>query len=195
MGRKDISDVIQIGFQFGGREGIVEPSRKFYLSISYIKLYRSAPEPELIYVSDGRLPEKVSMGMVNEELEQIVMEGDGEASLFDTADEGASARESRREMYWKYRGEQSLVNSGLAYSIVRVLGYDEERRPTVTERLACREKKEGIGKVTRKDVAEVCYRALAEPRATNKIFYATREETGELQLGEENDIFEGFPYY
>ena len=96
-------------------------------------------------------------------------------------------------MYWKYRGEQSLVNSGLAYSIVRVLGYDEARRPGPTERLVCRLGGGGIGKVTRKDVAEVCYRALAEPRATNKVFYTTREETGELQIGkEDNDVFEEF---
>ena len=114
-------------------------------------LAHRSPEPEIIYVSDGRLPSKVSKTMVNEELEQIVTEGEG--SLFDEADEGASMRESRREMYWKYRGEQSLINSGLAYSIVRVLGYDET--PSVTERLVCKKMREGIGKVTRKDVAEV----------------------------------------
>ncbi|GMI42194.1 hypothetical protein TrCOL_g4627 [Triparma columacea] len=195
MGKDDARDVSQIGFSFGGRASDSPGWSRgsFYLSVSYIKVYKSAVEPEIIYVSDGRLPQEVTQDMVNEELEQIVAKDGGGGSLFDEAEEGATARESRREMYWKYRGEQSLVNSGLAYSIVRVLGYDEARRPGPTERLVCRLGGGGIGKVTRKDVAEVCYRALAEPRATNKVFYTTREETGELQIGkEDNDVFEEF---
>ncbi|GMH70052.1 hypothetical protein TrRE_jg12696, partial [Triparma retinervis] len=195
MGKEEVRDVSQIGFEFKGRGSDKEGWNRgaFYLSLSYIKVYRSAPEPEIIYVSDGRLPETVTADMVNEELEQIVAADDGEGSLFSSADEGLTARESRREMYWKYRGEQSLINSGLAYSIVRVLDYDEAARPSPTERLVCKLDKAGVGKVTRKDVAEVCYRALAEPRATNKVFYTTREETGRLQLGkEDNDVFDEF---
>ena len=190
----DARDIRQIGFRFKGREKD-EPGRpkgKFYLSLSYIKVYKATPEPEIIYVSDGRLPTHVGADQVNENLEQIVLQSDSDGSLFEEGEEQLSIRDSSREMFWKYKGEQSLINSGLGYSIMRVNGYDETQ--SVTSKLTCQSTDEGgVNKVSRKDVAEVCYRALGDPRVTNKMFYVNKVDTGKVQLASgDSDVFEKF---
>mmetsp|Transcript_30958 Transcript_30958/g.34774 ORF Transcript_30958/g.34774 Transcript_30958/m.34774 type:complete len:251 (-) Transcript_30958:98-850(-) len=38
--------------------------QSFYLSLSYIKVYRAQPEPEFIYLSDARIPPVIRNGMV-----------------------------------------------------------------------------------------------------------------------------------
>ena len=45
---------------------------RFYLAFSYIKVYRSQPEPEFVYVSDARIPPIVRSNMVEDELKQIL---------------------------------------------------------------------------------------------------------------------------
>ena len=74
-------DVRHIGFRFrsssnsGGyradRKTGIEWSR-FYLAISYIKVYRSQPEPEFVYVSDARIPHVVHDHMLAHESKQIL---------------------------------------------------------------------------------------------------------------------------
>ena len=78
------NDVRQIGFRFrGSRNKDLLPRllqnvvpkrkrRKFYLALSYIKVYRSPPEPEFIYLSDARIPPIVKNGMVRDDIRQIL---------------------------------------------------------------------------------------------------------------------------
>ena len=92
-------NITQVGFSYDG-------GGEFYLSLSYMKLYRKEKRqtPEFLFVSDGRLPVEVKGEMVNDGLEQIEEEGSSE--LFDEEEEGKSVRERKRERYWKWKGEE-----------------------------------------------------------------------------------------
>ena len=138
------TDVRQIGFRFRGSRNMdllpplfknINPQRnrrKFYLAFSYIKVYRSPPEPEFIYLSDARIPPTVKNGMVRDDVKQIIpplaLEGNasvqkGGASASDAYrifDEQEAKRvnenrmdRSNEETYFKYKGEKLLRDSGL----------------------------------------------------------------------------------
>ena len=145
------NDVRQIGFRYradsnrdrfrfekGGEYS------NFYLALSYIKVYRSQPEPEFVYLSDARIPSTIQSSMINHDIRQIVPasssssldtdndgneEGGATVELFDeskiksaTQDKGRSSEET----YFKYRGEEILKSSGLNYAIIRVSEYNED---------------------------------------------------------------------
>ncbi|GMH92422.1 hypothetical protein TL16_g12344 [Triparma laevis f. inornata] len=101
------TNVTQVGFSYS--EGC-----SFYLSISYIKLLKKElrQTPEIIFVSDGRLPVNITGDMVNDGLELIEDGGGSGSELFDEEEEGKGIRERKRERYWKWKGEQSLKSSG-----------------------------------------------------------------------------------
>ena len=140
-------DVRQIGFRFrGNRNKDTSPSmfkninpqrnrRKFYLALSYIKVYRSPPEPEFVYLSDARIPPVVKNGMVRDDVRQIIpavaIEGNTAtevvggpsapaAETYRIFDEKEAKRvaenrmdRSSEETYFKYKGEKLLRDSGL----------------------------------------------------------------------------------
>ena len=139
------TDVRQIGFRFrGSRNNDILPPmfknispqrnrRKFYLALSYIKVYRSPPEPEFIYLSDARIPPTVKNGMVRDDVKQIIpalaLEGNGSMQegggsvpdayrIFDEEEakrvtENNRLDRSNEETYFKYKGEKLLRDSGL----------------------------------------------------------------------------------
>ena len=138
------TDVRQIGFRFRGSRNMdllpslfknINPQRnrrKFYLALSYIKVYRSPPEPEFIYLSDARIPPTVKNGMVRDDVKQIIpalaLEGNGSAleggssvaDAYRIFDEQEAKRvtenrmdRSNEETYFKYKGEKLLRDSGL----------------------------------------------------------------------------------
>ena len=146
----DGNDVKQIGFRIKSLDNlditnkITSQGRSanknwipFYLALSYIKVYRSQPEPEFIYFSDARLGE-VNDNMIHHELKQVIMSGSNKDS-FDSINEATtlfdeeeakrvitSRRDrSQQELYYKYCGEEILKNSGLSYSIIRIPGLNE----------------------------------------------------------------------
>ena len=127
-------DIRQIGFRYraDANKDKTEPGQysSFYMAFAYIKVFRSTPEPEFVYLSDARIPRKVSKGMVRHELKQLVhQEGeDGVVTLLDETELKRIADTSDRtveETYFKYRGEEILKSSGLNYAIVRVADYNE----------------------------------------------------------------------
>ena len=130
----DGKDIRQIGFRFRGDQNsdLVDDTTmynnksnqqtkkmkwvKFYLAFSYIKVYRSQPEPEFIYLSDSRIPPKIKNGMVRHDLRQLIMEEDS-VTIFDEKDVERVTKNpkdrSGEEVYFKYRGEEILRHSGL----------------------------------------------------------------------------------
>jgi hypothetical protein len=61
---------------------------RFYLAISYIKLYRSQPEPEFVYVSDARIPHVVYNHMIEHESKQILPYSDAPFQSLSNRDNG-----------------------------------------------------------------------------------------------------------
>ncbi|TAE58233.1 MAG: NAD-dependent epimerase/dehydratase family protein [Nostocales cyanobacterium] len=76
---------------------------------------------------------------------------------------------------WKLRGEESLRNSGISYTIIRPCALTEE--PGNKELIV--EQGDNIrGKISRNDVAEICVQSLQQPKAKNITF--------EVKEGENN---------
>lgn len=128
-------DVKQIGFRVDSADNVLpadDPNKarykflKFYIALCYIKVYRSQPEPEFVYLSDARMPHTVKNAMVRHDLKRIISDSDGEEGEALFSDEEAKRLLhnpkdlSGEELYYKYRGEEILKNSGLQYSIIRV---------------------------------------------------------------------------
>uniref|UniRef100_A0A7S3VCL8 NAD(P)-binding domain-containing protein n=1 Tax=Chaetoceros debilis TaxID=122233 RepID=A0A7S3VCL8_9STRA len=214
-------DVKQIGFRIDSAENLItfqdrynakkrfQPKWvKFYLALCYIKVYRSQPEPEFIYLSDSRIPSTLKNGMVRHDIRRIQSvdsqqkegssssssEGVGGAgdSIFDEAEakrvlENPKDR-SGEELYYKYRGEEILKNSGLQYSICRV--------PTLNElpsgefsTIQLKKDNDKLTAVSRAEVAAVCVSALLDPNARNSCFYLTKGKSGGARLDSREDAF------
>lgn len=97
----------------------------FYLALSYIKLYRSNIEPELVFLSDSRIPPWVRNELVRHDKKQFILntaaitsEEDAGYTLF-TGDNlnnpilSAETDKGHEATYYKYLGEQLLRQSGL----------------------------------------------------------------------------------
>jgi len=135
----DISDVRLLGFRFRRGDNVqrgYKRSNRFYLSISYIKLYRSQLEPEVVLVSDAAIPCRVTPDMLRHDQKKIVrMETEIESNRMDLGDmddykilevdESDDQSNEKQRSYYKFMGEQVLRNSGMTYTIVRVKGYNE----------------------------------------------------------------------
>jgi NAD(P)H-binding len=130
-------DVRYLGFRFRSSRNQKSPRGKkqedgmtsFYIALSYIKLYRTQPEPEFVYLSDARIPPVVLDSQVKHDIHQIVPlekvpSGMTENSfkIFDDSVlkdmksgkmTAAATNRIPEETYYKYRGEQVLKNSGL----------------------------------------------------------------------------------
>jgi hypothetical protein len=121
-------DVRRIGFRY--RSGSNPEKAKyekgdfesFYLAFSYIKVYRTQPEPEFVYLSDARIPPVIRSNMVRHDVHQLVTnenegEDDDSYQLLDQAALTTVAANpmtrSAEETYYKYRGEEILKSSGL----------------------------------------------------------------------------------
>ena len=94
--------------------------KSFYLALSYVKLYRIQPEPEFVYLSDARIPPKVLDRQVRHDIHQLtpvesLSTEEGGVQIFDdkALQRISSDRMARspEETYYKYRGEQVLLNS------------------------------------------------------------------------------------
>ena len=149
--------------------------QSFYLAFSYIKLYRSQPEPEFIYVSDARVPSIVRSDMVNHNTKRIeTWKTDTQSTVLidDNAPIIHDAVNTEEEVYYKYVGEETLKKSGLAYSVVRVKEYQNTSQDSTLTEIALVSDNESATKVTQDQVAQICVSALLDPGALNKSFYA-----------------------
>jgi hypothetical protein len=180
------TDVRNLGFRYrSAKNRLKEQSErgekaKFYLALSYIKLYRAQPEPEFVYVSDARIPPSVKSSMVRHDSRQLVAAGAGEESgVVQLLDESRlqAANDSERteeEVYYKFRGEDILRKSGLAYSIIRVMNFNES--PTgEASTIDLKSSNDEVLDVSRAEVAQICVSALMDPKALNKSFYVSKQ--------------------
>jgi hypothetical protein len=179
------SDIRFLGFRFSAQDAVTpaidsafffqgdkdNQYRQFYLAFDYIKVYRAQPEPEFVYLSDARIPRVITGGMVRHDRKQIREKRD---SILDESDVLLPAVDQRssEETYYKYRGEEILKRSGLAYAIVRVAGFNEVSfGEASTIKLSTEPSLEAV---SRSDVAQVCALALLDPNALNKSFYMAK---------------------
>ena len=144
---------------------------RFYLAMSYIKVYRSQPEPEFVYISDARIPPAVA---------EAPPEGPWSAIPIALPEDAVSKKNgafdrTSEETVGKHRGEELLKRSGLSYAIVRVgelndfpAGSDVELTATPPH---------DVPALSRADVARVCVQALLDPEALNKSFYLQHRQS------------------
>jgi hypothetical protein len=177
---------------------------RFYLALDYIKLYRSQPEPEFVYLSDARIPPVVRDGMVQHGARQILpvatsiqRSSSEEIRILDESAiqsvTGDKNGKSPEETYYKYLGEQVLKNSGLSYCIVRVLGFNESpsgESSTIDLRSSISTIDE-VEPVSRADVAKICVSALLDPDALNKSFYVSKKNQGS-SMNPDEDMHDKF---
>ena len=94
------SDVRYLGFRFRSSSNTPDKNRrlsrgrndqeeyqKFYMALSYIKVYRAQPEPEFIYLSDARIPPVIRDGMVHHQRRVLLTGDDCENRSKDKADQ------------------------------------------------------------------------------------------------------------
>lgn len=201
------SDVRQIGFRYRS-ENNPEKAKfekgalsSFYLAFSYIKVYRSQPEPEFVYLSDARIPPALSSNMVRHDVHQLVTAKDGESDdedsyqLLDQATlTSVAANPMARcaeETYYKYRGEEILKNSGLSYTIVRVSGFNEVPSGEAST-IDLKQSNDEMMAVSRAEVAQVCAEALLDPNALNKSLYMSKAKRKSQDLQREEDLSSKF---
>lgn len=123
----------------------------FELKIKSIQAYRAAQLPQFVMVS--------SAGVTRP----------GRSDL-DLAAEPPAVRMNDQLggiLTWKLRAEESLRNSGLAYTIVRPCALTEEFGG---EALVFAQGNTLKGQVSREDIAELCAQALEQPQACNLTF-------------------------
>jgi hypothetical protein len=203
-----------------GRNDRDRDYQRFYMALSYIKVYRAQPEPEFIYLSDARIPPVIRDGMVHHQRKILLTDDedllqshpsknknnkqDGGASETSTTllDEKDLQRKSKlerspEETYFKYRGEEILIKSGLCYTIIRVAGFNElSTSEASTIDLVKSNTETSIVPVSRAEVAQVCVSALLDPCALNKCVYMTKKTVAGKNVLDEEDIsakFEGIP--
>jgi hypothetical protein len=204
-------DIRQLGFRFRANENKSHSTfarsssdktgyNHFYLAFDYIKVYRSQPEPEFVYLSDARIPPMVSKEMVRHDRKQLQpkreVESEAPVLLLEEGEiSGAStaSQRSSEETYFKYRGEEILRNSGLSYSIVRVSGYNEIPSSDTSTVELTPYNDNGVAAVSRADVAQVCTAALLDPNALNKSFYVSKKLSATAQDEDMSAKFANLP--
>jgi uncharacterized protein YbjT (DUF2867 family) len=96
---------------------------------------------------------------------------------------------SPEETYFKYRGEEILIKSGLSYTIIRVAGFNElSTSEASTIDLVKSNTDTDIVPVSRAEVAQVCVSALLDPSALNKSVYMTKKKVAGKNVLDEEDI-------
>ncbi|GKY94897.1 hypothetical protein MPSEU_000454600 [Mayamaea pseudoterrestris] len=180
-------DVRNIGFRYSSSSNAMksklEPGQwsSFYLALCYMKLYRSQPEPEFVYLSDARIPPVVRSNMVSHATRKLLALADENEGvrLLDDATMKTVASDtkvrSEEETYYKFRGEEMIKSSGLSYSIIRVSGYNESPSGDLST-IDLSANNEDVTAVSRTDVAQVCVSALLDPNALNKSFYMRKKK-------------------
>ena len=122
-------DVRHIGFRYRGASNEQRYRRdegeniSFYMALSYVKVYREQPEPEFVYLSDARIPREVKNGMVRHDRRRFLSateELGGNSEIVQILDQKAlqnvkELARSEEETYFKFRGEETLKNSGLRW--------------------------------------------------------------------------------
>lgn len=132
-------DIRYLGFRFRSASNPAKQKQsqegedvRFYMALSYMKVYRLQPEPEFVYLSDARIPPVVESKMVRHRQRKLLTSGAHDSEAVKLLDENElksvkTLERSAEETYYKFRGEEVLRGSGLSYTIVRVAGFNEYR--------------------------------------------------------------------
>lgn len=193
-------DLKQIGFRFKSVDNPSSPEKywkwaKFYLALSYIKVYRSQPEPEFIYLSDARIPPEVKNSMVRHDIRRIKSTLDDGEALFDEEEVKRMMRnptdKSGEELYFKYKGEEILKKSGLSYAIIRIPELNELQSGEFST-IQLKQTNENLSTVSRSEVAAVCVSALLDPHARNTSFYVSKAKAGSWKSSIDENISKQF---
>ncbi|MFB2897910.1 CIA30 family protein [Aerosakkonemataceae cyanobacterium BLCC-F50] len=130
----------------------------FALQIETIKAYNGASLPQFILVSSAGVTRPGRPGINLEEEPPAVRMNDALGGI----------------LTWKLRGEDSVRESGIAYTIIRPCALTEE----AGGKTLVFEQGDNIrGKVSREDIAELCVQALEEPKACYLTFEVKETET------------------
>lgn len=160
----DRSDIVQMAVQYAKPE--VAPEKddgQFYLAMDHIKAYRTQEEPDFVLLSSVEVSSRAAVT----------------PTITDVAQEVAPADSDRAA--WKARAEDALRLSGFTYTIVRAGAFTEQpggqKALSVSQDVGEDGGGGGTGgrqerKISRADVAEVCVKALLDPRACNLTFDA-----------------------
>lgn len=144
------ADIRQMAVQYTKPEESPEKDDgQFYLAIDYIKTYRTQDEPDFVLVSCASVTNRNAAAL-------------DDAGLRDLASDDSSA--------WKYMAEKRLRNSGLTYTIVRPGTFTQQ--PGGAKAIMLEQSGDLSGVISRADVAEICVKALLDPRACNVTFDA-----------------------
>jgi len=123
----------------------------FSLQLESIKAYGGANLPQFVLVSSAGVTRPGRPGINLDEEPPAVRLNDQLGGI----------------LTWKLKGEDSLRESGIAYTIIRPCALTEE----VGGKELIFEQGDNIrGKISREDVAELCVQALKEPKACNLTF-------------------------
>jgi uncharacterized protein YbjT (DUF2867 family) len=123
----------------------------FALEIESIKAYGGLPKPQFIMISSAGVTRPGKPGIDLEKEPPAVRMNDQLGGI----------------LTWKLKGENSLKESGLNYTIIRPCALTENppQKPLILE-----QGDNITGQVSRDAIAELCVKALENPQATNKIF-------------------------
>ncbi|MFB2937622.1 CIA30 family protein [Aerosakkonemataceae cyanobacterium BLCC-F154] len=130
----------------------------FALQIETIKAYNGASLPQFILVSSAGVTRPGRPGINLEEEPPAVRMNDALGGI----------------LTWKLRGEDSVRESGIAYTIIRPTALTEEAGG---KSLVFEQGDNIRGKVSREDIAELCVQTLEEPKACNLTFEVKETET------------------
>lgn len=136
----------------------------FELQVESIKAYGGKPTPQFVMISSAGVTRPGRPDMNLEEQPPAVRMNDQLGGI----------------LTWKLRGEETVRDSGLTYTIVRPCALTEEPR---NKALHFEQGDNIKGQVSREAVADLCVQAIEQPEAGNKTF----EVREELQSNQPND--------
>ncbi len=128
----------------------------FALQVEAIKAYGSEILPQFVLVSSAGVTRPGRPGINLEEEPPAVRLNDQLGGI----------------LTWKLRGEDSVRESGVPYTIIRPCALTEELG---VQELVFEQGDNIKGKVSRDSVAEVCVQAIAQPKACNVTFEVTAQ--------------------
>lgn len=205
----DRADVVQMGVvvRTSGEQVDLAPGERlnpFSLQIHFIKVFRTQPEPQVVYVgreSGCSISEIEAKKEEEEEEEEMFFSGDDDFSkVYDDMQkaEAEAASEIEELVHWDepleevdqekdtqgtmefFRGNakdaaQAVVESGLAYTVLKVNGFNEHPggkfpvsiKQASIKRTPLSVQSSFLGTVSRGDAAELAVSALMEPACVN----------------------------
>jgi uncharacterized protein YbjT (DUF2867 family) len=134
----------------------------FQLQLEYIKAYSGTTLPKFVMVSSAGVTRPGRPGIKLEEEPPAVRLNDQLGGI----------------LTWKWRGEESVRESRVPYTIIRPCAMTEE----AGGKALIFDQGDNIkGKLSREDVAELCVVALEQPKACNVTFEVKEGENGNSQ--------------